>query len=369
MTDANLPQSLPNAANPDGFSGSHTLKEILTQPVAWQVALAEVTSKQAALKSLWASGGFSEIIVTGCGSTHYLSQAVAPLLQQQLGIPARALPASELLLFSKMFLTPKARPLLLTISRSGRTTETVRATKFFKATWAGPVLNIGCYPDTDLVQESDLAITINEGQEESVVQTRSFSSMLVAAQAVVTVLSEAAQFESMQKLPSLGAEIISSQHNLARYLGLEAGFERFYFLGSGLQYGLANEANLKMKEMSLSVAEAFHFMEFRHGPMSMVNDRTLVVGMLSDKARSFELDVLREMRALGGKTLVLSDEAAPPEAADFQVNFNSGLPETRRAVLNLPVLQLLAYYRAIANGQNPDQPHNLTAVIVLNADN
>lgn len=360
MTDTRFSQT-PT----DGFTGSHTLNEILAQPAAWQAALDEVAARQDALKSLWASGRFSEIVVSGCGSTYYLSLAVAPLLQRQLGIPARAIPASELLLFPETILRPDAKPLLLTISRSGRTTETVRATRFFKATWGGPVLNIGCYPDTELVRESDLAITVKEGQEESVVQTRSFSSMLVAAQAVVAVLSEAAQLESMQKLPSIGTQIIASQHNLARYLGQEAGFERFYFLGSGLQYGLASEANLKMKEMSLSVSEAFHFLEFRHGPMSMVNDRTLIVGMLSDKARSFELDVLREMRALGGKTLVLSDEAVPPESADFQVNFNSGLPETRRAVLNLPVLQLLGYYRAIANGQNPDQPHNLSAVIVL----
>lgn len=348
--------------------GGHTLNEILTQPEAWQAALDEVAQNAVALKEVWASGRFSEVVVTGCGSTNYLSQAVAPLIQRQLGVPARAVPASELLFFSETIVAPQARPLLLTISRSGRTTETVRATRFFKEKWGGPVLNIGCYPDTELVAESELAITVKEGQEESVVQTRSFSSMLVAAQAAVAVLGEAG-LEGMQKLAALGEQIIAGQHDLARYLGGEAGFERFYFLGSGLQYGLASEANLKMKEMSLSVAEAFHFMEFRHGPMSMVNDRTLVVGMLSDQASSFELEVLREMRALGGKTLALSDTAVPQESADFQVNFNSGLPETQRAVLNLPVLQLLGYYRAIANGQNPDQPHNLSAVIVLSDKN
>jgi glutamine---fructose-6-phosphate transaminase (isomerizing) len=161
-------------------------------------------------------------------------------------------------------------------------------------------------------------------------------------------------------------EVLAKRAALKRLFGQNTGFERFYFLGSGLQYGLACEANLKMKEMSLSVSEAFHFMEFRHGPMSMVNRRTLVVGLLSQKARSYELDVLRQMRALGGQTLVLADEAVPADAADYQVNFNSGLPGSKHGVLYLPVLQMLGYYRAVSNHLNPDQPHNLTSVVVLN---
>lgn len=346
-------------------TASHTLTEILTQPLAWQAALDEVCRQQAALKGLWAAGRFSEIIVTGCGSTYYLSLAVAPLLQQQLGKPVRAVPASELLLYPDTIIAPGSNPLLLTISRSGRTSETVRAAQSFKTRWPGPVLNIGCYEDTPLVAESELALLVREGQEQSVVQTRSFSAMLVAAQASAALLGNDPHLEFMQKLPALGAQIIAAHHDLARQLGQSNQFERFYFLGSGLQYGLACEANLKMKEMSLSVAEAFHFMEFRHGPMSMVNEKTLVVGLLSETTRSYELAVLREMRKLGGKTLVLADQSVPPGAADYQVDFNSGLSETVRGVLYLPVLQLLGYYRALGNHQNPDRPHNLTAVIVL----
>jgi glucosamine--fructose-6-phosphate aminotransferase (isomerizing) len=350
--------------------GNATLREILTQPVAWQAALETVQTQQSALVKLWHERALPEVVVTGCGSTYYLSQAVAPLIQQQLGLRARAVPASELLLFPQTVTTPDSQPLLLALSRSGRTTETVRVTRAYRASrQGGRVLYIGCYPGTELAIESDLALLIEEGQEESVVQTRSFSSMLVAAQAAVAALSSAEQWQTMQSLPELGRQLIARYHDLARQLGSHERFERFYFLGSGLQYGLASEANLKMKEMSLSVSEAFHFMEFRHGPMSMVNEHTLVVGLLSDTARSYELDVLREMRAQGAQTLVLCDQELPAGTADYQVNFQSQLPATVRAVLYLPILQLLGYYRALKNGQNPDQPHNLTAVIVLESSN
>lgn len=366
MSDREHSQSFIGPTNSaETLQESHTLNEILTQPIAWQAALEKVSEQQETLHNLWKTGQFSDILVTGCGSTHYLSLAVAPLIQQQLGRRARAFPASELLLSPETLIPPGNSSLLITISRSGRTTETIHAVENYKAKQNGPVVNIGCYGDTELVAQSDLAFVIDEGQEESVVQTRSFSAMLVAAQAAIASLVGEKQFQSMQQLPALGEQLISTYHPLARQLGRDAQFERFYFLGSGLQYGLASEANLKMKEMSLSISEAFHFMEFRHGPMSMVNDHTLVVGILSEQARPYEEAVLREMRKLGAKTLVLADQPVAEDVADYQVNFHSGLLEAQRGVLYLPVLQLLGYYRARKNGINPDQPHNLTAVVVL----
>lgn len=371
----NIPEPVRNgqssAANTptssNGKPGSHTLDEILMQPVAWQAALDVVRTRQSALHRLWQEGRFSDVLVTGCGSTYNLSLLVAPLVQCELGVRARALPASELLLFPETLLPPDGRPLLVTISRSGRTTETIRATQNYKTSGRGPILNIGCYNETELVAQSDLALVIQEGQEQSVVQTRSFSAMTIAAQASVAALADERRFEAMQALPAIGEQLISSYHDLARHLGQSSRFDRFYFLGSGLQYGLACEANLKMKEMSLSISEAFHFMEFRHGPMSIVNERTLVVGLLSETARAYELAVLEEMRALGAQTLALTEQPVAEREADYQVCFHAGLPETGRAALYLPVLQLLGFYRAISNGQDPDQPHNLTAVVVLEA--
>lgn len=356
-TDADLPDGL----------GRHTLHEILGQTVAWQDALDSVEARHDALHKLWERHGNSDVLVTGCGSPYYLSLMVAPLIHQQLGARTKNFPASELLLFPETVAPRDGVPLLITLSRSGRTTEMIRATANYRASGAErPILAIGCYPDTPLVDQADVALVATMGQEESVVETRSFSAMTVLAQAAVATLAKTDQFDAMGALPAIGERLIDTGHTLARQLGSDPRYERFYFLGSGLQYGMASEANLKMKEMSLSVSEAFHFLEFRHGPMSMVNDHTLVVGMVSEQARDYELAVLREMRALGAHTLALSDAPVPNDAADFQVNFESGLPESSRSVLYLPLVQLLGYYRAVSRGLNPDQPHNLTAVVVLN---
>ena len=143
--------------------------------------------------------------------------------------------------------------------------------------------------------------------------------------------------------------------------------ERIYFLGGGPFYGLANEAMLKTKEMSLSHSEAYHSLEFRHGPMSMVNEHTLVVGLLSDTGLAEELRVLKDMQELGARTLAfIEDVSAMAEwRADHIVELRSGLGEWERGPLCLPVLQRIAYYRAVAKGLDPDRPHNLTAVVEL----
>jgi glucosamine--fructose-6-phosphate aminotransferase (isomerizing) len=111
--------------------------------------------------------------------------------------------------------------------------------------------------------------------------------------------------------------------------------------------------------MTLTHSEPFHFLEFRHGPMSMVNEKAVVVGMLSERNFSHEQAVLNEMQALGGKIVGLAESGA-------DVNFRSGVPESVRGVLYLPVLQMMAFYRSLAKGLNPDRPNNLTAVVQLN---
>ena len=143
--------------------------------------------------------------------------------------------------------------------------------------------------------------------------------------------------------------------------------QRFFFLGNGPLFGLACEAMLKMKEMSLSYSEAYHTLEFRHGPKSMADGSALVIGLLSPNGLAQELAVLSDMQVLGARRMAITESAADlaPGAAGEQVFLQSGLSQANRIVLYLPVLQLLAYQRAMAKGLDPDGPRNLTAVVTL----
>jgi glucosamine--fructose-6-phosphate aminotransferase (isomerizing) len=137
-----------------------------------------------------------------------------------------------------------------------------------------------------------------------------------------------------------------------------------YWLGSGPRHGLACELSLKMKEMSLTHSEPFHFMEFRHGPKSMVTPETLVVGLRSTVNAAQEAAVLEDVQALGGRVLDMAEESTR-NGQGSGVRFDSGLDEAVRNVLTLPVGQVIAFEHSLSKGLNPDQPNNLDSVVKL----
>jgi glucosamine--fructose-6-phosphate aminotransferase (isomerizing) len=339
--------------------GINTRKEIFSQTTAWEGALNVIEKVQDKFLNLLHED-FQQVIFTGCGSTYYLSLAAASLFQELTGTICRAVPGGELLLNPNTILT-KGKILLIAISRSGSTTETIETVKQFKKSQKGQVISITNYSDQPLAGIADLPIVIPEGQEISVAQTGSFSSMFIASTALSVLAGGRMDlFEKMHSLPEIGDSLIKKYKPIAKEYGENLDLDRFYFLGSGARYGLASEANLKMKEMSLTHSEPFYFLEFRHGPMSMVNKNAAVIGLLSEKNRSYEEDVLNEMKALGGHVISLAEN-------NTDVSFNSGLEELIRNILYLPVLQIMAFYRSMLKGLDPDSPRNLSAVVHLDA--
>jgi glutamine---fructose-6-phosphate transaminase (isomerizing) len=338
---------------------SVTLDEIRSQTEAWEEAIQVVDEHRSEIERLDLSA-FDQVVFSGCGSTYYLSLAAANIFQELARKASRAVPASEALLNpSGVYSGSRQRAILVAVSRSGTTSETLQAVKAFKNQNRGAVVSVTNYPESPLAQLGDINLCIPMGKEQSIAQTRSFASMLVACTAFsILAGGHPEDVKTLSALVSAGNHVIHSYEEFAREIAIDPAIQRIYFLGSGYQYGLACEASLKMKEMSLSVSEPFHFLEFRHGPISMVDPSTLVVGLLSEDRREYEEAVLGDIRKLGGQVLSISE-------ADADVCFQSTQPEIVRGVLYLPFVQLLAYYRAISHGLNPDLPRNLTAVVKL----
>ncbi|MCB8979787.1 MAG: SIS domain-containing protein [Ardenticatenaceae bacterium] len=339
------------------MNGQHTYQEITTQPTAWEDALTAFAGIAPTLKASWQALDANQVLFIGCGSTHYLSLAAAALFQQTTGVAARAVPSSELLLFDKTVVADPARTLLVAISRSGTTTETITAVSKFQQQGGAAVWTITCYPESPLAQLSNIVLPTVAAQEQSVAQTRSFASMMIMAQALAAHLG-GQDWTVLHELPEYGRTLIDQTNDTVQALAQRTDLARFTFLGSGPQYGIASEAMLKMTEMSLTVAYAFHFMEYRHGPMSMANSEAAIIGLLSPTATTHEKQVLDEMAANGAVTLAISP-------AGSGISLPDNLPVWAYPVLYLPPLQLLAYHRSIAKGLDPDNPRNLTAVVYL----
>ena len=344
--------------------GKFTKQEIFSQPQAWTEALDILATFSNDLRGL-VKKGYAQVVFTGCGSTYYLSIAGAALLQGLAGIPSRGLPASEVWQNPQLYFRKEERALLVAVSRSGETTETLRACETFRQQGLGDILTFSCYPGRALASVGEVNILLPSGQEESVAQTRAFSTLYLGTLFLAALW--AGQDTVIQALPRLSgacSQMFESFSQLAQELGSDLALERFYFLGSAYRYGLACEVSLKMKEMTLSHSEPFHFMEFRHGPMSMVNPQTLITGLISQSNRKAEAAVLENMRKLGARVLVVGSHLGDV-AADYKLEIPLELDEICLLPLYLPLIQLMAFHRSLAKGLNPDQPTNLSAVVFL----
>jgi glucosamine--fructose-6-phosphate aminotransferase (isomerizing) len=346
--------------------GLFTQQEIFSQPDAWVEALDVLKTGRQTIRKI-DIGSFDQLIFTGCGSTYYLSLAAASLTQTLTGRLCRAFPASELWLYPQSSYST-GRTLLVAVSRSGETSETLHACQVFLDQKRGELLTLSCYENMPLAKMGNLNLVLPSGQERSVAQTRAFSTLYLSTVFLACLWAGRMDLaDSLDLLPGIGTNLLKENAQLTAKLGQDMALERFYWLGSGLRYGLACELSLKMKEMSLTHSEPFHFMEFRHGPKSMVNEQTLVIGLRSTLQIAYEAAVLEDMSALGGRLLDIGDDGygKVPSGMNKKVRLGSKLDEAVRNILFLPVGQLIAFERSLAKGLNPDLPNNLDAVVKL----
>jgi glucosamine--fructose-6-phosphate aminotransferase (isomerizing) len=345
--------------------GLHTIAEILSEPQTWRQCLSELLENGQLVKVNEKLNKNVEWIFVGCGSSFYLAQIAASSWSILTGSPARAIPASEILLFPELFPAP-CQPVF--ISRSGRTSEIVEAAQYAESDLGIQSLAITCGMGTPIEEICSQVVRLSSADEKSTVMTRSFTSMLLALQALAAVRASSKSFlTSLQALPTQVALRLDSMQGTVRSLVDKQAYADYVFLGQGPFFGVAQESMLKVKEMSCSYAQAFHTLEFRHGPKAIVSPETLLTFFVSESGFADEISVLREMKELGGTTLVISNSitAAIRASADYSIELSLDVPEVARAVAAVIAGQFLGFYTGMRKGFNPDRPRNLSRVVML----
>jgi glutamine---fructose-6-phosphate transaminase (isomerizing) len=365
-----LPDSEHNGQTLRGTSaGAYSLAEILSQPECWRRCLNFLEGPGNIASTLKPFEGCQEWLFVGCGSSYYIALIAAATWTALTGMRARAVPASELILFPELVLHSGSGIAPVLISRSGQTSEVLKAAELLKSRNI-KTLAISCAAGQTLEQLATSSIIL-PADERSTVMTRSFTSMLLALQYAAAFRAENTEAISLLgALPAAGERIL---HQLPLRLNdfvTQNAFADYVWLGQGPYYGLACESTLKITEMSCSYAQAFHTMEFRHGPKSIVSPNTLIAFLLSDANYSAEREVLEEMKALGGTTLVVASHAdeRARKSADFLVELAGEGPEPLRVVPYVLAGQLLGLYTGLKKKLDPDNPRNLSRVVVLNSD-
>lgn len=349
--------------------GEHSLREILAQPQCWEACLKELPGLIAAQRLRETFGSAREWLFVGCGSSYYIALSAAASWGEITGLRARAVPASELLLFPDLALAGSNDIAAAVISRSGRTSEAVRAAEILGGERKIPTLGITCTPGEALEKICTRTVVLQAVDEKSTVMTQSFTSMLLALQYAAGVLAVKQTFlKALERLPDLAEPILAVLNPRIRDFTASYRFDDYIALGQGPFYGLACECALKLSEMSVSYGQSFHTLEFRHGPKSVVSAETLIMFLISETGRAAECTVLHEMKELGGTTLTIVNRAdlRSRASSDLVVELGFEIPEFARLAAYVFAGQLVGLYTGLGKGLDPDNPRNLTRVVELN---
>ena len=334
-----------------------TLQEILYQPTAWQKTIHSFEKQKSGIMKFMRGYKDAEVIFTGCGTSYYLSLIAADLYTQLQQGKARGVPAAEINLFPDTIFSPGQKYLLIPISRSGKTAETLEAIDYFKKEFSDGSFLITCTAESEMSGICDKIFLCPEAAEETKYMTKSFTSMLLACQMIIAQLAGNKTFQKeLTKLPQQGERVIKQFQSYCEKLASENDFDRYFYLGHGPQYGIAAESMLKLTEMVGTPAVVYHGMELMHGPKYAVDKKSLIIYFLSDSANKQEIGLLQKIRKLPGKIAVICEETYPEitDMADFMLNLQSGLSGYSRLILTMLISQLYAYYRALAMGMEID---------------
>ncbi len=349
-------------------AGAHSLTEILSQPDCWRTCIEDLRQSKKLEQVSEQFAEAKEWLFIGCGSSYYVGLSAAATMSALTGLRARAIPASELLLYPDQVLAAATDFVPVLISRSGRTSEVLQAAELLKVRNIR-TLAISCAQGQRLEQLATNTILLPAADEQSTVMTRSFSSMLLTLQALAATLAGNSGFlNSISQLPASAAITMKDLPSIVRDFVATHDFADYVYLGQGPFYGLTCEGALKVTEMSVSYAQAFHTLEFRHGPKSIVGPETLLVFLVSESGYQSECEVLEEMKSLGGTTIAIvnKSDARVRAASDLVVELNLDVTELARLAAYLFAGQLVGLYSGLKKGLDPDSPRNLSRAVVLN---
>ncbi|MEH0167126.1 glutamine--fructose-6-phosphate transaminase (isomerizing) [Paucibacter sp. JuS9] len=352
-------------------------KEIFEQPVAIANTLDAITSISPEIFGDGAYGAFKEIdsvLILACGTSYYSGSTAKYWLESIAKIPTSVEIASE---YRYRDSVPNPRTLVVTISQSGETADTLAALKHARSLGMQHTLTVCNVSTSAMVRETQFSFITRAGAEIGVASTKAFTTQLVGLFVLTLALAqtrghlseeqEAEHLKALRHLPVAVQAVLALEPQVIAWSEDFARKENALFLGRGLHYPIALEGALKLKEISYIHAEAYPAGELKHGPLALVTAEMPVVTVAPNDALLEKLKSnMQEVRARGGELYVFAD-------GDTRIESDAGvhvirMPEHYGAlspILHVIPLQLLAYHTACARGTDVDKPRNLAKSVTV----
>ena len=313
------------------------------------------------------------IQIVACGTSYHAGMVARYWLESLSGLPTSVEVASEYR-YRQSVVRPNT--LLVTISQSGETADTLAALRGSKDQGFAQSLGIVNVPESSLVRESDLVLMTRAGPEIGVASTKAFTTQLTALALLAGAVgrhkhmseeTEARLVDELIRLPAWCEQVLTLDPKIRELSERFANKNHALFLGRGLQYPVAMEGALKLKEISYIHAEAYPAGELKHGPLALVDAEMPVIAVAPNDELLEKLESnLQEVRARGGELYVFADPDAKLELQDnvHVIEMPRVGPMVAPILYTLP-LQLLSYHVAVLKGTDVDQPRNLAKSVTV----
>ncbi|MCA3129598.1 MAG: glutamine--fructose-6-phosphate transaminase (isomerizing) [Betaproteobacteria bacterium] len=355
-------------------------KEIFEQPGAVANTLEQVVAAGGAAPEIFGESarqvleGVSQVTVLACGTSFHAGLVARHWLEAIAGLPCTVEVASE---YRYRDSVPDPDALVVTISQSGETADTIAALKHARGLGHRRTLTVCNVPESTLTRESLLKSLTRAGPEIGVASTKAFTTQLAALFTLSLALArlrgrltrerEAELLSQLKHLPAALQHVLAVEPQVQGWARRFASKHHALFLGRGIHHPIALEGALKLKEISYIHAEAYPAGELKHGPLALVDEDMPVVAIAPNDALVEKLKSnLQEVRARGGELYVVADRTTGLEPSEgVHVIRLSDYAGWLSPILHVLPLQLLAYHTAVARGTDVDKPRNLAKSVTV----
>ena len=355
-------------------------KEIFEQPQALGNTLEMIAGGGGISPQLFGAdavgvfGASRRVLILACGTSYHAGLVARYWIEAVAKLPCTVEIASE---YRYRESVPDPETLVVVISQSGETADTLAALKFAKSLGMTKTLAICNVPESAIVRETALRFVTRAGPEIGVASTKAFTTQLAALALLTLALAkinghlgeeaEAAHLTNLRHLPVAVAKVVELEPEIERWAQRFAGKHHALFLGRGEHYPIALEGALKLKEISYIHAEAYPAGELKHGPLALVDKEMPVISVAPNDSLLEKLKSnLQEVKARGGELYVFADAGSEiPESEGVHI---LPMPENYgllSPVLHVIPLQLLAYHAALVKGTDVDKPRNLAKSVTV----
>lgn len=342
-----------------------TEKEIFQQHIALKKTYNYMIDHREETEQFFQKCATKKLVFIGCGSSYMLAKSGEKMFASAEGFRTSAIAGGDYLMNPSFYRESVKGSLVVALSRSGKTTEMVRALSILKKQEDCPILSLTAAQPNDFMEHADLNLTMEWCYDQSVCQTRTVSNLYLALMILYSFWNQDSR--SLEALKTAVEENerfqLRNRACLKRIAGMD--WERAVILANGPFAGIAEEGALAFTEIAMIPGEYHPILDYRHGPIVLNDEKTLNIILLDQAEDNLQKGLIKDLKEYGGVILAIGQGTKEFWEADRVIDIGDAEGTCAAGIPFINTIQILAYEKSVILGRNPDEPTGLDAYILL----